>query len=132
LDATHVKRTNKISEEEALKFGNPYLKKELLGILGDNFIKQRTPIYRKIYEEEKERQLERHKNGECERCTKLKLNKKPGHAHAMARRKAVKIFVSHLWQEWRKLEGLSVSEPYSIAILNHSQKIEVKEVLTYV
>lgn len=124
LDASHVKRTAKISKQEALKFGNPYLKKELLGVLADSFIKQRTPIYRQRYDEEKARQLERHKNGECERCTKLKLNNKPGHAHAMAKRKAVKLFVSHLWQEWRKAEGLPVSEPYAISILNHSRKIE--------
>jgi len=126
LDATHIRRTSKITKEEAQKFGNPYLKKELLGVLADSFVKQRTPIYRDIYDKEKARQIKRHLDGECERCTKLKLNKKPGHAHAMANRKAVKMFISHLWQEWRKAEGLQVSEPYAIAILNHSKKIEAK------
>ncbi len=123
LDATHIKRTSKISQDEAKKFGNPYLKKELLGVLADSFVKQRTPIYRERYDTEKARQIARHLSGECERCTKLKLNKKPGHSHAMANRKAVKLFVSHFWQKWRQAEGLPVSEPYAMAILNHSKKV---------
>lgn len=63
LDATHVKRTRagfkgvKDKAAEAKKFGNPYLKKEIMGILADSFIRQRTPVYREIYDREKERQL---------------------------------------------------------------------------
>ncbi len=123
LDATHIKRTNGMSQAEAKKFGNPYLKKELMGILADSFIKQRTPIYRKIYDKEKARQLEFHKQGLCERCNKLKLNKKAGHSDMRAKRKSVKIFLSHFWTEWRTLEGLEVSEPYIIGKGMHSHKI---------
>jgi hypothetical protein len=35
------------------------------------------------------------------------------HLHNMAKRKAVKLFLSHFWAEWRKEESLPVSEPYA-------------------
>ena len=65
--------------------------------LSDSFIKQRTPKYRDIYDKEKEKQLTKHKNGECESCNKLKKADKPGHPDAMARRKAVKEFLKDFW-----------------------------------
>ena len=42
-----------------------------------------------------------------------------GHIHYMARRYMVKRFLSHLWVEWRKLEGLDVREPYAVEKLGH-------------
>lgn len=42
----------------------------------------------------------------------------------MARRYMVKIFLSHLWEVWRELEGLEARAPYSHEYLNHSHKIE--------
>lgn len=39
----------------------------------------------------------------------------PAHIHARARRYAVKIFLSHLHEKWRTLEGLPVREPYILA-----------------
>lgn len=115
LDATHVKRARKISQEEAKMFGNPYLKKELMGILADSFIKQRTPVYRKIYDDAKAREASRKDDNR----PKSKM-----HAHLRAKRKAVKIFLAHLWAEWRRLEGLPVTEPYVIGVLRHEHKIE--------
>ena len=47
-----------------------------------------------------------------------------GKATKMARRKMVKIFLSHLWATWRKMEGLSVTKPYVFAVLGHSDYIE--------
>lgn len=35
-----------------------------------------------------------------------------GHCEAAARRKAAKLFLSHLWQVWREAEGLPVGEPF--------------------
>ena len=110
LDATHTKRRRKVSEEEAKKFGHPYLKKELLGVLADNFIKKRTPVYREVYDKEKEKQL------------KLGITKL--HAHRRAIRKMMKIFLSHLWIKWRTVEGLPVSKPYVIERLGHQHFIE--------
>jgi len=81
--------------------------------IGESFIKQKTPIYKKIYDEEKKKQL--------------KIVKTKMHAHNRAKRKAVKIFLSHLWMEWRKVEGLEITEPYVYAILKHSKKIKPKK-----
>lgn len=115
LDASHIKRTRKISQKEAKMFGNPYLKKEMMGILADNFIKQRTPVYRKIYDDEKRKEQAR---------TDENKPKSKMHIHLRAKRVMAKIFLSHLWQEWRRLEKLPVTEPYSLAILKHEHKIE--------
>jgi hypothetical protein len=45
----------------------------------------------------------------------------------MARRKMVKIFLSHLWSTWRKMEGLTVVKPYIFDIGGHSNYIEPPE-----
>ena len=99
------------------------------GIIADNFIKSKSP-YKKIYDEEKTKQLAiGYKEGELfakygkpykKGDTKLKLL----HAHNRAKRKMVKIFLSHLWLKWRELEGLPMTEPYAIAILKHKDKIQ--------
>jgi len=47
-----------------------------------------------------------------------------GHIHARAKRKATKIFLSHLWEKWREMEGLPVREPYVIEKLGHTSKIQ--------
>jgi hypothetical protein len=109
LDPNYIRRRKGMTQEEAKRCGNPYLKKEILGILSGNFIKQRTPIYRDIYDNIKEKEL---KDG---------LTK--GHADKRAKRKMSQIFLSHLWVIWRKLEGLEVTEPYSKSILGHDHYI---------
>lgn len=43
-----------------------------------------------------------------------------GHADGMAQRKMIKLFLSHLWMEWRKAENLPVSKPYAHAIQGHT------------
>ena len=52
---------------------------------------------------------------------------KTGRATKMARRKMVKIFLSHLWVTWRMMEGLSVTKPYIFDIGGHSNYIEPPE-----
>src|SRR5215218_9565114 len=42
-----------------------------------------------------------------------------GHVDNAARRKMVKVFLSHLWLVWREAEGLPVSDPYVIASPKH-------------
>ena len=46
-----------------------------------------------------------------------------GHVHLMARRKAAKLFLSHLWEMWRRFEGLEVRAPYIHAIGGHTNFI---------
>jgi hypothetical protein len=91
--------------------------------------------YRMIYDAEKLRLTAERigENGELfcphlEECqAKLKKRAKPackGHIDAMAKRKAVKMFLSHLWEKWRELEGLPVRQPYVIEKLGHTTKQE--------
>lgn len=87
--------------------------------------------YRTIYEKEKERlQTLRPTPQDCpnyEKCkAKLKKREQPackGHIEKMARRKTVKLFLSHLWEKWRQIEGLPVRQPYIIEKLGHTTKI---------
>lgn len=48
----------------------------------------------------------------------------PAHIHARAKRYAVKIFLSHFWEVWRKQEGLPTPEPYAIEHMGHAHKIK--------
>jgi hypothetical protein len=43
-----------------------------------------------------------------------------GHVDNAARRKMVKLFLSHLWLVWRKAEGLPIREPYAHEYLGHT------------
>ena len=43
----------------------------------------------------------------------------PAHIHARARRWAVKLFLSHLHEIWRRHEGLPLPKPFSISVLGH-------------
>lgn len=91
--------------------------------------------YRMIYDAEKLRlTAERIGEGgelycphlaECQ--AKLTRRDKPackGHIDAMAKRKSVKLFLSHLWEKWRELEGLPVRQPYVIERMGHTTKQE--------
>ena len=53
--------------------------------------------------------------------------KSEDHRNNAAIRWTAKLFLSHLWEEWRKLEGLPTPLPYSIAILGHSGYISPQE-----
>lgn len=46
------------------------------------------------------------------------------HLHARAKRKAVKIFLAHYWDQGRQGRGLPVPGPYSIDVMGHPSKIE--------
>ena len=41
------------------------------------------------------------------------------HIDLAARRKMIKVFLSHLWLKWREAEGLPISMPYPIEHLEH-------------
>lgn len=90
---------------------SPYNRK-LKGVcwnVADQFIRHYTPIYREIYDDEKERQRLLHPE-------KIKVDGKwrynDGHLHNRAWRKMVKMFLGHLWLQWRTFEGLPITEPY--------------------
>jgi len=91
--------------------------------LGESFVKT-GDFYREIYE--KFREVEDQRDYICNACKKKYPKAKQcskGHRYARAKRKTVKLFLSHLWLKWRTLEGLPVSEPYIIGKDVHSNFI---------
>ena len=78
-----------------------------------------------LYREVAQRELES-KSFKTDTVTKKSLlsgKLSDGHLHARAKRKTVKIFLSHYWQKGREAKGLPVSGPYAGDILGHSGMI---------
>ena len=86
---------------------------------GTSFVKQSAARskYRKLYDDIKAEEHRLHPK-------KIKENSKTlysdGHLHNRAMRKVVKIFLAHLWQTWRRQQGLVATEPYAKQLLGHS------------
>jgi hypothetical protein len=118
--------------------------KTLCWKLGESFVKvsgKEGATYGKLYAEFKREEIRRNDAGLLAEQAKRELARKKikeaatkktlesgklidAHLHSRAKRKAVKIFLSHYWVKGREARGLSVSEPYAIAILKHDGKIE--------
>ncbi len=98
--------------ETKLKKGitfNPFLKTKLIGVLGSSFLRAGDNKYSKIYNDYKNR-LENHE---------AHKEKTKGHRHNMAIRYMIKMFLVDLHINWRKIEGLPVSETYQESKLRH-------------
>jgi len=126
----HVQDGKAVKRQSGMAMSyNPDAKTLILGIIADSFIKQRTPLYRSLYDVEKEKQLKREYpagelasrwHGYKESDTHLLL----GHANNRAKRKMVKIFLSHLWVIWRQLKELDTKPPFAQGVLGHTSYIE--------
>lgn len=122
--------------------------KTLCWKLGESFVKvsgKEGATYGKLYVQFKADEVKRNESGHYAEAAKRELEAKKfktdnvtkkrlmegklsdGHLHARAKRRVVKIFLSHFWVKAREGKGLTVTEPYSIQILNHTGKIEPKE-----
>lgn len=75
-------------------------------LIGSSFLRSGSP-YRREYDEAKE-------HYQTSRPTWT-----PGHIDMAARRKMVKLFLSHLWLEWRTIRGLDTRAPYAMTVLGH-------------
>lgn len=82
--------------------------------ISEQMVRQGNTFYRNIYDATKEQQR----------------NLNPGfskmHIHNRAKRKMVKMFLSHLWEAWRKIEGLETRPPYVIEKLGHKGFVSVE------
>lgn len=95
-------------------------------LVGDSFLKQRTPYYREIYDKEKQRlEALEFKPGELHekypnnyKVTDTKLA--PLHIHRRAMRKMIKRFLIHYLVVARKMKGLPVRPPYVEEKLGHT------------
>ncbi len=124
---------------------SPYNRKlkSCVFLIVDEFIKQRAPIYRDYYDEQRARESRLHpypictkcgghgvQVGKCWKCSECGQGAKgymlkytPAHLNARAIRKVAKLFLSHLWIKWREFDGLPISEPYVQAIAGHTNII---------
>jgi len=132
------KRTTQKHREGVLADYNPKAK-TLAFKIATQFVKQGDE-YREVYEyhrkklearedrsqevEMKKGKLVRSKNGEM-RSTSGTM-----HIHMDAQRRTVKEFLKNLWLEWRRIDGLPVTQPYAVARLGHTdhsaRRIEVE------
>jgi len=81
--------------------------KTALYLVGTSFLRLKSP-YRAEYDRAKAYYQEHRPE-----WTKL-------HIHRAAQRKMVKLFLSHLWERWRQLEGLPTRVPYVLERLGHT------------
>jgi hypothetical protein len=81
--------------------------------LATSFVRAGDNPYREIYDNYKNRLENNPKHEE----------KSKGHRHNMALRYMIKRFLVDLHKTWRALEGLSVSEEYSVAKLGIKHKV---------
>lgn len=119
--------------------------KSILYVVMVEFIRMQTSPYAQAYYDEKERLVRIHPRPVCKECggakTKTTMDKDGiprvrcadcggicdytvGHIDKMARRKVIKLFLSHLWVKWREFDGLPISRPYVEAILGHTHIID--------
>jgi len=108
---------------------NPFLRMTVYKVT-DSFLKQNPDkcLYRWLYDEHKaiyrSRYPEKADSGRRTKSGGIIWNYTDLHIHNMAKRKAGKIFLEHLWAEWRRLEGLSVTEPWIIKHGGHEHYVE--------
>jgi len=89
---------------------DPFLKSFVVFRLGRSLL-MFNKFAKKLYDEFKEDAKRKHPD-----WTKL-------HLHNHARRKVVKLFIASVWEVWRRMNNLPVTEPYPIAVLGHETKI---------
>jgi len=96
---------------------NVRLKSVLLGRLAESLVKRdpQKSGYRRLYEQfKKEETAKVEESKEESPATKIVI-------HRMALRKMVKVFVSHLFEEWRKVYGLEAGAAYVFEKLGHKE-----------
>lgn len=120
--------------------------KRLCWLIGESFVKvsgNEKDVYGKIYKLRKEYEQKKNEAGDYAEQAKWKLENfkigkdteafkwysqgklPPAHIQERAKRYAVKIFISHLFEVWYELShGEKPPKPYAIAILNHAHEIK--------
>lgn len=123
--------------------------KTLLWKLGDSFVKvsgKEEAVYGQLYSRFKEEEVAKNEGGRYKDAARKELGSKnfkadtvtrgrldtgmlsDGHLHARAKRRVVKIFLSHYWDVGRKARGLPVSTPYVEGILGHEHIIRAQPI----
>jgi len=97
--------------------------KTVTWLVADSFIKQRTPVYRELYDNEKARQLKLMED-KAENAPKSLM-----HAHLRGMVKMRKLFLSHYWGACKDLYGGEKPDTYVHQKLGHKGRIDWQEVV---
>lgn len=113
--------------------------KQICYHIGEEFVRQRTPLYRDLYDQRKAYETEKNERGEYAQQAEAVLKRTPnhaqratykqgklpdGHIHFRAKRYVVKLFLSHWHGEaYRNKFGTEPPLPYPIAHLGHAHVI---------
>lgn len=125
VEKEYVTKSGEVRTGMALGF-DPWLKAKLLQVLGGSFIKHGSVPWRQVYDGYKHRIESDPTRVKCTANEWKKKNKAgepvahlwtPGRINAAAKRYMVKQFLAEFWANWRKLEGLPVTEPYAVGKL---------------
>lgn len=117
ITVQYIDKKGKPAERQSITF-NPFLKSKLIGVLAGQFLINNTEPYRQIYDNTRQRLLQR---------PDFQEEASLGHEDAYAKRKMIKAFLYDLYYAWRPLEGLPVAEPYEVAKLgmkDHRRRAE--------
>jgi len=103
---------------------DPWVKTKLMGVVAGNFVRQASQPWRQIYDDYKHRLMTDPAREKVTLGEWKKRNNKneevshlwpPGRIDTAAKRYMIKMFLQELWITWRRMEGLPVTEPYSVA-----------------
>jgi hypothetical protein len=122
--------------------------KTLCWKLGDSFVKvsgKENAFYGKLYTQFKTDEVSRNENGQYAAAAARELAAKKfkadtvtrkaleqgklpdAHLHARAKRRTVKVFLSHYWLKGRQARGLPVTDPYIFTVGGHSKEHQIRE-----
>ena len=85
-------------------------------LIGVSLIRKTSP-YRHIYERARVKYEEEERYADWTKA----------HRHMAALRKVKKLFLAHLWECWRDIEGLPIREPYILENGEHTTKYEPRD-----
>lgn len=93
---------------------NPRMRTHMWKVI-KQMLMAKNQFYRGHYDEAKMKYLMR------EDIKEMHKGKKgyKGHVDAMAKRKVAKLFLAHLWEMWRRAEGLEIRTPYVVEKYGH-------------
>lgn len=125
IDENGVGHSDRRVKGKKLGF-NMELKRICLGLVAGSFLRSGSP-YRREYDEAKAYYMETKVRVIT---TAMRADAKAAgleiqegwtlkHCDLAARRKMVKLFMSHLWQAWREVRGLPLPQPYAYSVLGH-------------
>jgi len=108
--------------------------------LGSSLLRAKGSFY-EYYLKEKDKYYQKYENRGVKIVPATSLPKKDGkryepgdmisegHVHNQALRKMIKLFLACLWLVWRESEGLPMTNPYAIDILEHKSLITPWEMI---